>query len=337
MKVLVVKMTSLGDIIHTLPALTDASAIIDNLQFDWVVEQPFAEIPAWHPRVARVIPVAIRRWRQQPVQAFTSGEWQYFYANLRATEYDVVIDAQGLLKSALVTRLARGKRAGLDYQSASESLASLFYQHRYPVPSQQHAVTRIRQLFAAALNYPLPLTCPDYGLDITGLPRPVYQHYIVFLHGTTWSTKHWPEEYWQRLAEKLAKAGYQILLPWGNEIERLRAERIVNGIAAGIVLPKLSLLEIAGILAQAKAVVAVDTGLGHLAAALNVPTVNIYGPTNPILTGTVGAYQIHLSAEFSCAPCLQRQCSYQGAANVQPACFAQLLPDKVWLALKKIL
>lgn len=336
MKVLIIKTTSLGDIIHTLPALTDAGKAIPGIQFDWVVEQPFAEIPAWHPLVHKVIPVAVRHWRKRPLQTWRSAEWRQFYTLLRSTQYDVVIDAQGLVKSALLTCLARGKRAGLNFQSAKESVASLFYHQTYAVDPKQHAVTRVRQLFALALGYTRPATAPTYGLDSCRLPLPAqeYHRYVVFLHGTTWTTKHWPEEYWHQLAQQVVDAGYQLLLPWGNDIERQRAERITNNLVNGRVLPKMTLLEIAGILSRAKAIVAVDTGLGHLAAALNVPTVNLYGPTNPIFTGTAGSSQLHLAARFACAPCLQKECTFKGAATVQPPCFAQVSPDKVWQALK---
>lgn len=337
MKVLVVKTTSLGDVIHTLPAVTDAVNAVPKLQLDWVVEQPFAEIPHWHPGVNTVIPVAIRRWRKQPIQAIRSGEWQRFYNTLRAEHYDLIIDAQGLVKSAVIACLARGKRAGFNRQSAREPLASWFYHQTYAVARQQHAVTRVRQLFAAALGYAVPQTVPDYGLDINRLPaiNPEYQRYIILLHGTTWATKHWPEQYWQELAKLIAAAGYQVLVPWGNEPERERAERITARIANSRVLPKMGLLEVAAVMARATAVVAVDTGLGHLAAALNVPSINLYGPTNPVLTGTAGAHQIHLAADFSCAPCLQKVCTYQGDTTVQPPCFARLPPASVWAELSR--
>ena len=338
MKVLIVKTSSLGDVIHTLPALTDAGNAIPSIQFDWVVEQPFAEIPAWHRSVDKIIPVALRQWRKQPLRTLKTPAWRHFYASLRDTRYDVVIDAQGLVKSALLSVLAKGTRAGLDFNSAGESIASWFYHQTYGINPEQHAITRIRQLFAAVLGYPTPVTPPDYGIDKSRLPQPAqeYQNYLVFLHGTTWATKHWPEAYWRQLAEQGAAAGYQILLPWGNDVERQRAERIVADIDNGKVLPQMSLLEIAGILSQATAVVAVDTGLGHLAAALGRPTINLYGPTSPRLTGTAGANQIHLPAQFDCAPCLQRKCTFQGKASVQPACFAHLAPARVWDVLKLI-
>lgn len=336
MKVLLIKTSSMGDVLHTLPALTDAAQRFPEIQFDWVVEQAFAEIPGWHPAVNKVIPCALRRWRKQPWLAWKSGEWHAFYQMLRQQNYDLVLDAQGLLKSAFITLCAKGKRAGLNFQSAWEPLASFCYQQRYSVNPQQHAVARVRQLFAAALKYPVPTSIPDYGLDRNRLLKsPDYQdNYLVFLHGTTWATKHWPENYWRQLAALAAQAGYQVLLPWGNDSERQRAENIAQALTRVTVLPKMNLEQMAALLAHAKGVVAVDTGLGHMAAAFAVPTVNLYGPTDPALTGTVGAHQQHLAAQFICAPCLQRQCTYRGAADVQPACFSTLTPAQVWSALK---
>ena len=107
MRVLVVKMSSLGDVIHTLPALTDAAAAIPGITFDWVVEEGFAEIPAWHPAVDTVIPIALRRWRKHPWRDFRGPQWRACRQALRRQHYDAVIDAQGLLKSVFVARLVK--------------------------------------------------------------------------------------------------------------------------------------------------------------------------------------------------------------------------------------
>lgn len=338
MKVLIVKTSSLGDIIHTLPALTDASKAIPNIRFDWVAEEAFTEIPTWHPRVDRVIPVAIRRWRKNIRQALRSGEWHDFYHALRDTSYDIIIDAQGLVKSALITRLAQGFRCGLDHQSAWEFLAAFAYQKRVAVSPMQHAVTRVRHLFAKILNYPIPDSAPDYGIDSSRwVLNNAANGYLVFLHGTTWPTKHWPEPYWEGLLKIATEAGYAVKLPWGNNTEYERAERLSLVDPKIEVLPKLNLKGVAEVLAGAKAVVAVDTGLGHLAAAINVPTLSLYGPTHSELTGTAGTNQAHLSAIFPCSPCLKESCTYKEAATVWPACFEQLTPKVVWQQLTNLL
>ena len=164
MRVLLVKTSSLGDLIHSFPALSDAGRAIPGIRFDWLVEEGFAEVPAWHPGVLKVIPIGLRRWRRGWRKAWDSGELGEFARLLRQQRYDLVIDAQGLIKSALPAVLAHGRRAGLDRVSAREPLSALFYQRRYRVARGQHAVERVRQLFAQALAYPLPADPPDYGL-----------------------------------------------------------------------------------------------------------------------------------------------------------------------------
>ena len=347
MRVLLVKTSSLGDVIHALPALTDAARAIPGITFDWVVEEGFAEIPTWHPAVGKVIPVAIRRWRKNIWETLKSGEWKRFKQSLRAEKYDLVIDAQGLLKSAWLTRYFKAPVAGLDRNSAREPLASRFYQRRLAVARGQHAVERLRQLFAVALGYDLPKGLGDYGLDVDKLVElPRKKPFVLFLHGTTWDTKHWPELYWRDLALRMGNLGVEVRLPWGSPAEKARAERIANGLNNAVVLPKLNLAGVAKVLAGASACVAVDTGLGHLAAALDVPTISLFGPTNPGLTGAYGKAQIHLASDFPCAPCLQKKCTYQPTAQDSqrfdlkrewPLCFTRLNPERVASRLSTLL
>ncbi|WP_087501993.1 lipopolysaccharide heptosyltransferase I [Pseudomonas sp. SID14000] len=346
MRVLIIKTSSLGDVIHTLPALTDAAHAIPGIRFDWVVEEGFAEIPGWHPAVDQVIPVAIRRWRKNLWQTIKSGEWKAFKQRLRERKYDLVIDAQGLVKSAWLTRYVKAPVAGLDRYSAREGWASRFYDRRLSVATGQHAVERVRQLFAMALAYDLPEGIGNYGLDLERLQLPPAAPYVVFLHGTTWATKHWPEAYWRELAERMGRRKLEVRLPWGNPAEKARAERIAQGLNNCQVLPKLNLAGVARVLAAAKACVAVDTGLGHLAAALDVPTISLFGPTNPGLTGAYGRTQIHQASDWPCAPCLQKKCTYKPSADdlrrfdlkrEWPLCFTRLNPEHVASRLSALL
>lgn len=340
MRVLLIKTSSLGDVIHTLPALTDALRALPGIQFDWVVEEGFAEIPTWHPAVANVIPVAIRRWRKNLWQTFRKGEWHQFKKRLRDTRYDLVIDAQGLLKSAWLTRYVKAPIAGLDKASAREPMAARFYDRPYAVARGQHAVERLRQLFGQALGYAVPAGLGDYGLDRSRLLEPgADAPFVLFLHGTTWDSKHWPELYWRQLAERMIGQGLEVRLPWGSPAEKARAERIADGLDNAVVLPKLNLAGVARVLAAAQGCVAVDTGLGHLAAALDVPTLSLFGPTNPGLTGAYGKSQVHLAADYpACAPCLQKKCTYRPTPEDQrqvdterewPMCFTRLNPERV--------
>lgn len=327
MRVLLIKTSSLGDVIHTLPALTDAQRAMPGIQFDWVVEEGFAEIPAWHPAVVQVIPVAIRRWRRHLLQTLRSGEWRRFKARLRETRYDLVIDAQGLLKSAWLTRYVSAPVAGLDRESAREPLASRFYDRRYAIARDQHALERVRQLFAQVLGYTVPETMADYGLDRNQLATSGDQPYLLFLHGTTWPSKHWPEGNWRELAERMSEFGWSIRLPWGNADEKARAERIAENLSSVSVLPKLNLGGIAKVVAGARACVAVDTGLGHLAAALDVPSISLYGPTLPGRVGAYGRSQVHLCASGPNA----------GKGDRHKPCFDDLPAERVASELKALL
>jgi heptosyltransferase-1 len=334
MRVLVVKTSSLGDVVHTLPALSDARQAYPNIVFDWAVEEAFAEIPGWHPAVAQVIPVAIRRWRKNILRTIASGEWRRCKEQLREHRYDCVIDAQGLLKSAWLARQAGGRIVGLDRQSAREPAAAWFYQQKVAVPWQQHAVERVRALFAAALEYPQPAGRGSYGIDrnrfVEIVPR---QRHMVFLHGTTRADKHWPEPYWQQLCALAAGSGCRILLPWGNAVEQARAQRIATRANAAHpdsveVLPRLNLHELAAIISTSAVVVTVDTGLGHLTAALDVPAVALYGPTDPAAIGTYGNFQTHLWA---------RNQPPVPAGDIDPPIMAALTPAIVWRALAPLL
>lgn len=295
MRVLIVKTSSMGDVLHTLPALTDAQQAIPGIRFDWVVEEGFAQIPSWHAAVDRVIPVAIRRWRKAWFSAPVKAERKAFREAVQAEKYDAIIDAQGLVKSAaLVTRLARGIKHGMDWQSAREPLASLFYNQRHSVPKQQHAVERTRELFALSLGYSKPQSQGDYAIAQHFLNHLNADagRYAVFLHATTRDDKHWPEANWRELIGLLAASGIRIKLPWGAPHEEARAKRLAEGFDYVEVLPRMSLEEVARVLAGAKFVVSVDTGLSHLTAALDRPNITLYGPTDPGLIGGYGMNQL---------------------------------------------
>jgi len=295
MRVLIVKTSSMGDVLHTLPALTDAQQAIPGIQFDWVVEEGFAQIPSWHSAVNRVIPVAIRRWRKAWFSAAVKAGRKAFREAGQAERYDAVIDAQGLGKSAgLVTRLGHGGKHGMDWQSAREPLASLFYNRRHHIARQQHAVERTRELFAKSLGYQKPDAQGDYAIarHFVTADKADAQPYAVFLHATTREDKHWPEANWRALIGLLAESGISIKLPWGAPHEEARAKRLAEGFPQVEVLPKMSLEEVARVLAGAKFVVSVDTGLSHLTAALDRPNLTLYGPTDPGLIGGYGKNQV---------------------------------------------
>ena len=279
--ILFVKTSSLGDVVHNCPAVSDAARAAPGAAIDWIVEEPFAGIAAMHRAVRRVIPVAVRRWRSalwKPSVWSEIGAWR---RQVRAERYDAVVDTQSLLKSALISRAARGTRHGLDRASAREWLAPAFYDVRHSVPRNLHAVERNRLLAAAALGFS-PDASIDYGLRA---PEARKSGYVVLLTMTSRADKLWPEERWVELGRSL---GAPAILPWGSEAERARAERISAQIG-GTVPPRRNLEELARLFIGARAVVGLDTGLTHLAAALGVPAVGIYCGSDPALTGLYGA------------------------------------------------
>jgi heptosyltransferase-1 len=289
MHILLLKTSSLGDVIHNLPVVSDLRRSLPEAGIDWCVEESFADIPRLHPAVAEVIPLAIRRWRRQLGQAATWREMRDFRRRLRSRAYDFVLDTQGLVKSALVGRLAHGRRLGYAAEAARESFAARLYDDTFVIPRNVHAVQRNRWLAAAAFDYPVDLPL-DYGIappiiDIGWLPAGPF---AVLLTATSRDDKLWQEAHWHELGRALSDAGVTAVLPAGNAHERERAERIAAAVAGTIVAPPLGLRELAALLARASVAIGVDTGLAHLAAALRVPVIALYVATDPSLTGVFG-------------------------------------------------
>ncbi len=286
-RILLVKTTSLGDVIHNLPVVSDIRRNYPGAMIDWIVEESFAALPKLHPGVRKVIPVAVRRWRRNLLAASTWRETASFRRALAGEHYDVAIDTQGLVKSALLMRSARALRCGFDRRSAREPLAAMFYQRTFPVATRQHAVERNRQLAAQALGYTIDQNA-DYGINPPPVARPDWLGdgaYAVLLHATSRADKLWAEQNWTTLGRYLVEKGMRCILPWGSKAEQVRASRLADTVPDAVIPPHLDLDEASALLGGARAVVGVDTGLSHLAAALGVPTIGIYTATDPTLTG----------------------------------------------------
>ena len=289
MRILLVKTSSLGDVIHNLPVVSDILRHHPSARIDWCVEQSFAAIPALHPGVARIIPVAIRRWRKALFQSATWQEIGQFRRQMARERYDAVIDTQGLLKSALFARQANGPKCGYDAASTREPLAARFYDRHFAVSRQLHAVQRNRLLVAAALAYAADGE-PDYGI---AAPQPAFtwlpeNPFVVLLTATSRDDKLWPESHWVELGKQLAATGLLSVLPAGSAKERERASRLAGQIPGALAAPPMSIPALASLLAGSRATVGVDTGLSHLAVALGVPTIALYTATDPGLTGVLG-------------------------------------------------
>ncbi|MBS1189113.1 MAG: lipopolysaccharide heptosyltransferase [Rhodocyclaceae bacterium] len=289
MRILLVKTSSLGDVIHNLPVVSDLKRSLPEAEIDWCVEENFAAIPRLHPGVNQVLPVAVRRWRKALFHASTWKEMRAFRSGLRAKPYDLILDTQGLIKSALVARQARGPLLGYAAEAAREPLAARFYDRTFAIPKAAHAVERNRWLAAAAFGYPVDLPL-DYGIAAPALaadwlpPEP----YAVLLTATSRDDKLWEEARWTALGQALGERGIRCVLPAGSPAERQRAARLAATLPGAVAAPPLGLGQLAGLLAGARLTVGVDTGLTHLSAALRVPTVALYTATEPGLTGVLG-------------------------------------------------
>ncbi|OHC67208.1 MAG: lipopolysaccharide heptosyltransferase I [Rhodocyclales bacterium GWA2_65_20] len=290
MRILLVKTSSLGDVVHNLPVASDLARRFPDAAIDWVVEESFADLPRLHPAIARVLPVAVRRWRRRLLSRATWTQIGAARDALREHAYDLVLDTQGLLKSGLIAAQARlapgGRRCGYDRDSAREAVAARFYDAGFAIPRQLHAVERNRRLAAAASGHALDMTL-DYGIAARPLAAGWLPHrdYAVLLTATSRADKLWPDPDWQALGMALIATGLTCVLPGGSGEERQRAARLATTLGRAVATPPLGLADMAGLLAGAQLVVGVDTGLVHLAAALGRPTLALFCASDPALTG----------------------------------------------------
>jgi heptosyltransferase-1 len=302
--ILFIKTSSLGDVIHHMPAVSDARRHRPSARIGWVVEEAFAPLVRLHRAVDEVIPVASRRWRRAAFSPSTWSEILAFLRAMRAQTHETVIDAQGLVRSAVIARFARGKRHGYDRESVREWPAPWCYDVHYNVDRSLHAITRNRMLTANVLGYPEngPL---DFGLDRAALSRDGAARDVVLLHATARPEKEWPVARWIELAQGLAARGFSILLPWGTETERRRSAEIAAAVPGASVPDFQPLDAVARMIARAAFVVGVDTGLLHLAAALGVPLVAIFIGTEPGQHGPLGAGKIDVVGNLGQMPSLE--------------------------------
>ncbi|WP_421724380.1 lipopolysaccharide heptosyltransferase I [Bauldia sp.] len=320
MKVLIVKLTSFGDVVHTFPAVTDLAAARPGVEIDWLVDESFAPFVALHPAVTTVHSLAQRRLRARPTNwPRLVGESARLGRALRRRRYDHVVDMQGLMKSALPALLAGRGVAGLDAASARESAASRLYARRIGVPRAMHAVERSRRLLATAVGYPVPAGQGRYGLSVSkgGAQRfGVEAPYAVAIHSASWETKLWPERNWRALLTEMTAGGRAVVLPWGSPNEMARAQRLAVDIAGVHVLPEvLSGDALTSVIAGADLAVGLDSGLMHLAAALDVPGVWMFGPTDPGLTGPYGRAQTVIASTYPEAPCRRKTCDREARGH----------------------
>jgi heptosyltransferase I len=297
MKVLIVKTSSMGDVIHTFPAVEDISLVRPDVTLDWCVEEAFAGIVALHPAIDRIHTVAIRRWRKALLDGGIWREAAALRRTLRDCRYDLVIDAQGLLKSALVARQAGAPIAGFDRSSAREPSATLFYDVTYAVPRNLHAIERTRRLFGLALGYQPDLSTLNSGIvPPAGTLAGIAGKTAFLLHGTSREDKKWPVQDWIDTARLVVDRGMTPVTTWSNDREKAVAEAIAKAVPSTVVMPKSPLADIAAIIGRSRVVIGADTGLTHLASAFGLPTVAVFLATEPGLTGPRGPYASTLLA-----------------------------------------
>jgi len=294
-RVLFVKLSSLGDVIHNMPAVTDLAEHLPGARVAWAVEEAYAGLVGLHPGVHDVIPIGLRNLRRGP---FDGVRWRRLADARRALArggWDYVIDSQGLVKSVLVARAACGVAFGMDRQSARERMATRFYDVALAVPRERHAVERNRDLVAQVFGYRVQ-SAARYGLGAPPAPPPwaPVQPYAVLLHAASRADKRWPDERWAALGRLLSQNGHACVLPGGTPAEREHAARLAGTIPGALAAPAMSLVEAAALIGHAALVAGVDTGLTHLAVALGRPTVGIYCATRPELTGLHGNDGVNL-------------------------------------------
>jgi heptosyltransferase-1 len=336
MKILIVKLSSLGDILHLFPAISELRLKFPEAEIHWLVEPAFAEVVGWHSGVNKVIPASLRAHKKTwwKIPAFLLGLRKI----LHVENYDSVLDAQGLLKSALMARLAGAPVYGFHADSAREPVAAWLYQKTAKVPNGLHVIEKNCQLVTQIFSIK-QLAIIDYGLEKfrqklieSELPsklKEIPKQSIVLLHGTTWNSKYWPESSWVELVSLLTHQGWHCLLPWGNEVELQRANRMQKaGGKHAKVLPKLSLTELMNVLIHAQTFVSVESGIGHLAAALDITGVMLHGPTSPDYSGILGKHCQHLISGVNCSPCFKRDCPILNKMNIPP-CQQAITPQRV--------
>ncbi|MGI9215337.1 MAG: lipopolysaccharide heptosyltransferase I [Gammaproteobacteria bacterium] len=370
MKILVIKMSSIGDLIHTFPAIIDAKLHIKDLSIDWMVDEDFLEIINIYKNfnnlqaIDQIISIPLRKIKRNILKELIKFNFKNFLNQVRSVEYDLIIDPQGLLKSALLAKLAKTKNiVGFDFNSCREKFASFLYQNKITVNKDLHAIFRTKKLFANSLNYPYQeeIGKINYGLDLKSfknltkfIPETLFNHkkYIVLLHGTSWESKHWSINYWNQLSKliiadnisivifvndiKQQQFAEQLLTFLNNTLDNNESNNYKNKI---IILSKLNFSNIIVILANALGVVAVDTGFAHLAASIGLPIVGIYGPTSISRSGVLGNKSLNLQSNYPCSPCYSRICLkyYNEGFKIKQPCFLELTPNIVFEQLIRLI
>ena len=286
----------MGDLMHALPALTEAEQNIKNISFDWVVDKAFSSVPGWHPAVDKIIKTDHRNWKKQLFSSEPREALNLVKKEINATDYDYVVDMQNNLKSAFLSFLSDHRVTGMDASSSREYPAHWAYSNKVNINKSLHAIDRQKELLASSLGYS-PTSDINYGISKVKFLEPAIPlpaRYVVLVQNASWPTKQWPVACWKDLVKHLDGHGVNVLLPSGNKEELLRAKDIASVSKKATALEILPLNEVAYIIDNSDYCICSDTGLAHLSAVVNTPSLTLYGPTDINLIGTKGNNQIHI-------------------------------------------
>lgn len=292
-EILFIKTSSMGDILHHMPAVTDARARFPEARITWVVDELYAPLVKLHPAVDEIVTIAVRRWRKNLFSGATWREARAALRQMRARKFDAIIDTQGLMRTALMAKLLHGTRHGYDKDSIREPAAARFYDVNHKVGWDLHVIARNRTLTGHALGYE-PQGRPDYGFDRSQFKQIAPKPYTMLFHATAKTTKEWPEERWVEVGQALAARGLEVVLPWGNQAERERSERLAAAIPGARVPERKPIIDVAHDIAAAKLVAGVDTGFLHIAAAIGVPVVAVFTIVKSHTAEPAGPGPIHM-------------------------------------------
>ena len=284
-RILIIKTSSLGDVIHNFPMVSDIAAKFPDSKIDWLVEEDYVPLVKLHFRVERIIPVALRRWRKSIFSSSTWKELKSCIVEIRKYRYDLIIDSQGLIKSALFARLAKGPSYGFGPGYSREKLAGMSYDIGISVSQEQHMLERCRQLASLALNYQITGK-PNYGL-IKRKNTVLEDKKAIIFCSSAQSRKLWSTGNWIRICQFLKSIGYTCQFTSGTLAEQALCKEIISS-SSGELLPNMAINDIAALMNRSRLVIGLDTGLLHLAAALEVPTIAIFGASDPLKTGPQG-------------------------------------------------
>jgi heptosyltransferase-1 len=322
LRILIIKTSSLGDIIHALPALDYLRQVVPGATVDWVVDEAFVDLVSGNPLINRVLLVAFRRWKKAPFARRTWQELVSFIQILRQERYDLIFDLQGNLKSGMVCAFGRAPvKVGFSRAHQQEQLNGLFTNRKVGFfPSDKNAAQRYLRIVSSSFSLPIESIEPRSNIH-TSFEDDAYAQQVVdraaghplilFHNGTTWTTKLWHTAGWKQLADGLTGCYPHavVLLSWGNEEEYVRAKDIADPLGnRAVLLEKMSLKQFVAVLKRVDLVVGGDTGPIHLAAAVGTPTVSFYRCTDGSLNGPLGVRHIIVQSPLPCTKCLHKFC-----------------------------